>query len=103
MSGNIRPLQREEHRHRKVKWHIALRHSQRAKLNEAGKLQEKLKASIRAKVEHPFAIIKRQFGYSKVRYRGLHKNTDRLYVLAALANLLLMDRLCQRALQAQCA
>ena len=44
---------------------------------------------VRAKVEHPFLIIKKTFGYSKVRYRGLAKNTNRRYVLAAFANLLL--------------
>jgi IS5 family transposase len=44
-------------------------------------------ASLRAKVEHPFRIIKRQFGYTKVRYRGLFKNAQQLYLLFALANL----------------
>ena len=39
---------------------------------------ERLKASIRAKVEHPFRVIKRQFGHVKVRYRGLAKNTAQL-------------------------
>ena len=39
---------------------------------------EKIKASIRAKVEHPFRVIKRQFGFVKVRYRGLKKNTAQL-------------------------
>jgi len=39
---------------------------------------EKLKASARAKVEHPFRVAKQQFGYAKVRYRGLAKNTARL-------------------------
>jgi len=39
---------------------------------------EKLKASTRAKVEHPFFYIKRMFGYTKVRYRGLAKNHNRL-------------------------
>ena len=53
---------------------------------------EKIKASVRAKVEHPFRLIKGMFGYSKVRYRGLAKNTNRLYVLAGLANLLKMKR-----------
>ena len=38
---------------------------------------EKLKAAIRAKVEHPFRVVKRQFGFVKVRYRGLKKNTQR--------------------------
>ena len=48
---------------------------------------EKLKASIRAKVEHPFRVIKRQFGHVKVRYRGLKKNTAQLNTLFALSNL----------------
>ena len=44
-------------------------------------------ASLRAKVEHPFRIVKRQFGYTKVRYRGLFKNAQQLYLLFALSNL----------------
>ena len=40
---------------------------------------ERIKASIRAKVEHPFRVIKRQFGHVKVRYRGLAKNTAQLH------------------------
>lgn len=48
---------------------------------------ERIKASIRAKVEHPFQVIKQQFGYAKVRYRGLAKNTARLTMLFALSNL----------------
>jgi len=49
---------------------------------------EKAKASIRAKVEHPFRWVKGIFGYSKVRYRGLHKNMNRLYLLLGFTNLL---------------
>lgn len=48
---------------------------------------ERLKASVRAKVEHPFRVIKQQFRYAKVRYRGLEKNTARLTMLFALGNL----------------
>ncbi|MFM9928444.1 transposase, partial [Variovorax sp. H27-G14] len=48
---------------------------------------EKLKASVRAKVEHPFRVIKRQFGHVKVRYRGMRKNTAQLVTLFALSNL----------------
>ena len=50
---------------------------------------EKLKAGVRAKVEHPFRGIKRQFGYLKVRNRGLKKNTAQLTTLFALSNLLM--------------
>ena len=48
---------------------------------------KKLKASVRAKVEHPFRVIKRQFGDNKVRYRGLKKNTAQLITLFALSNI----------------
>jgi len=46
-----------------------------------------MKASIRAKVEHPFRIIKCQFGFTKARYRGLMKNDSKLATLFALANI----------------
>lgn len=48
---------------------------------------EKRKSSIRSKVEHVFRIIKCQFGYRNVRYRGLKKNENRLYAMFACANL----------------
>jgi IS5 family transposase len=48
---------------------------------------EKLKVGIRAKVEHPFRVIKRQFGYMKTRYRGLTKNAAQIATLFALSNL----------------
>ena len=51
-------------------------------------LAEKAKASVRAKVEHPFLKLKRLFWYGKVRYRGLMKNTQRLALLFGLGNLL---------------
>ena len=65
----------------------------RKQMNEVEQLLEKKKASVRAKVEHPFRYIKRQFGYSKVRYRGLAKNTNRLQVLAAFTNLLICKKM----------
>lgn len=55
-------------------------------------LAEKHKASLRAKVEHPFRVLKLQFGYRKVRYRGLAKNTAQLQTLFALVNLWLARR-----------
>ena len=48
---------------------------------------EKCKAGIRAKVEHPFHVVKHQFGCVKVHYRGLKKNTLQLKTLFALSNL----------------
>jgi hypothetical protein len=47
---------------------------------------EKMKAGVRAKVEHPFRVLKRKFGYTKVRYRGLKKNTAQIVTLFALSN-----------------
>jgi transposase, IS5 family len=58
--------------------------------NEADALidqAEKLKAGIRAQVEHRFGWIKRQFGFVKGLYCGLRKNTAQLFTLIALSNL----------------
>jgi transposase, IS5 family len=79
--------------HPEVNWHIAMMPGKRKALDKhtpLGAILEKLeqtKASIRAKVEHPFRVIKRQFGYVKVKYRGLAKNTANLMTLFALSNL----------------
>ena len=81
-----------------VTWQIARRPSSRKPFENTGKLGklidkiEHLKASVRAKVEHPFRVIKRQFGYVKVRYRGLAKNTAQLHTLFALSNLWMARR-----------
>jgi IS5 family transposase len=53
---------------------------------------ERIKARVRAKVEHPFRVVKRQFGYVKVRYRGLAKNTAQLNTLFMLSNLWMLRR-----------
>ena len=69
--------------------------------NEADALldqAEKLKVSIHAKVEHPFRVIKCQFGFVKVRYRGLKKNAAQLVTPFALSNIwMARSRLLQRA------
>ena len=76
-----------------VRWHIAMRPGKRKALDTSHPVDglvdqiEKLKASVRAKVEHPFRVIKKQFGHVKVRYRGLKKNTAQLVTLFALSNL----------------
>ena len=81
-----------------AKWHIAMHPGKRKVLDKATKLGalldsiEKLKASVRAKVEHTFRVIKRQFGFTKVRYRGLAKNTAQLVTLFALSNLWMARR-----------
>jgi IS5 family transposase len=77
-----------------VTWHVAMRPGKRRTLDTENKLAdalldkaERIKAGVRAKVEHPFRVIKRQFGHVKVRYRGLKKNTAQLKTLFALSNL----------------
>jgi IS5 family transposase len=82
----------------KVNWHVAMRPGKRKALDLNSELArdidrvEQIKASIRAKVEHPFRVVKQQFGYAKVRYRGLAKNTARLTMLFALSNLWMARR-----------
>jgi IS5 family transposase len=83
----------QEHAPRaKVDWQIARRRGQVNKIANAkerakAQRQERRKAQIRARVEHPFRVIKRQFGYLKVRFKGLMKNTAQIVTLFALANL----------------
>lgn len=77
-----------------AKWHVALRPGKRKALTHTGgdqitRVLERLKASVRACVEHPFHYVKNIFGLKKVRYKGLAKNTAQLYTLFALANLLI--------------
>ena len=84
---------REEVQNIKANWHVAMRPGKRRALDKQSPLGatldriEQLKASIRAKVELPFRVIKRQFGHTKVRYRGLAKNTAQLFTLFMLSNL----------------
>lgn len=81
-----------------VKWNVAMRYSDRKRWRNAKILSdlidivEHAKASVRAKVEHPFGVIKLQFGHRKVRYRGLAKNTAQLQTMFALANLWMARR-----------
>ena len=89
---------RPEHEGREVIWQIAARRSTYKKLSKRSALYkakrkiEKSKAQVRAKVEHPFRVIKRQFGYVKTRFRGLAKNTAQLVTLFALSNLWMARR-----------
>ena len=90
-AGYVGIEKREEHEERPVEWFIAMRPGKRrnlAKGSDEAKT-EYIKAQVRAKVEHPFRYIKRVFGYDKVRYRGLAKNSERLHMLAGFANLMI--------------
>jgi IS5 family transposase len=78
-------------------WHVAMRPGKRKALGASKHHRildqiERLKAQVRAKGEHAFRVVKRQFGYTKVRYRGLAKNTAQLCTLFALANLWMARR-----------
>ena len=79
-------------------WHVAMRPGKRRRLDKTNAADalidavERTKASVRAKVEHPFRVIKRQFGFLKVRYRGITKNTAQLHTLFALSNLWMARR-----------
>lgn len=64
----------------------------RGVVDEVEKAKNHTKSRVRAKVEHPFGIIKRVFGFACVRYRGLGKNAHRLFVTCALANLFMLRR-----------
>ncbi|WP_445359048.1 IS5 family transposase [Microbulbifer sp. ANSA005] len=90
-SGYIGAEKREELKEREADWYIAMKPSKLKTLpgRDALRKAEKIKAQIRAKVEHPFRYIKRVFGYDKVRYRGLVKNTERLCLLAGFTNLII--------------
>ena len=97
---------REEAQGIEVNWHVAMRPGKRCALDKDSPMGavldqlEHVKARIRAKVEHPFRVIKRQFGHMKVRYRGLAKNTAQLHTLFALSNLWMARRRLLQGLQA---
>jgi IS5 family transposase len=82
----------------KANWHIAMRASERKALDKGHKIQsriefaERIKANIRAEVEHPFRVTRRQFGYTKVRYRGQARNTAQVTTLIALNNFWMVRR-----------
>ncbi len=81
---------REENLELEMEWRVAMGPGRRRKLERESReaLTEKSKASVRAKVEHPFLRLKRLFGYAKVRYRGLATNGERVALLFGLGNLL---------------
>jgi len=88
----VEKRQEIQDKHAGVDWQIAMMPGKRKALDKTRNSNaltdqlEKLKAGIRAKVEHPFRVIKCQFGHRKTRYRGLAKNTSQLLVMFALSN-----------------
>lgn len=94
---------REETKDKTLEWLIAEMPSKvrewkkHPRINKIPINTEYIKASIRAKVEHPFRILKCQFGFRKVVYKGLSKNDNKLAVLFALGNILRVDQMIRSA------
>lgn len=76
----------------KIQWRVAARKGVLKTMTEHDRALESRRASVRAKVEHPFLVIKRDFGFTKTRYRGIEKNLNHLNVLFASANWLMRAR-----------
>ena len=88
-AGYVGVQKRGENQELTLDWQVAMKPGQRRKLEPGSlvALAERVKASIRAKVEHPFLDVKGHFDYAKVRYRGLAKNRERVALLLGLSNL----------------
>ncbi|MCP5162870.1 MAG: IS5 family transposase [Hahellaceae bacterium] len=96
-AGYVGIEKRPEVANKNIQWHVAKKRGQVKTMEDGEKKDlvkkvEKIKASIRAKVEHPFHVVKNLFRHRKARYRGLEKNTAQLFSLFALANLVLARR-----------
>jgi IS5 family transposase len=93
-AGYIGVDRRDEMKSKSVKWRVAAKRG-KIKATQDGPLKdlvialERTKAQIRARVEHPFHVVKNLFRHRKVRYKGLAKNTAHLFSLFALANLVI--------------
>ena len=81
---------------KKIRYRINRRPSQYKNVSARSRGQirrrEHEKSSVRVKVEHIFGIVKDQLQYRKTRYRGMPKQTSKLYMMFALANLIMADR-----------
>ena len=97
-AGYTGVAKRPEFQNSEVTWHVAEKRGKLKKMEEGPRKdliiqRERVKAQIRAKVEHPFHVVKNLFRHRKARYRGLFKNTAQLFTLFGLANLVLARRL----------
>jgi IS5 family transposase len=75
-----------------VRYRVNRRGHRHAPLKEHWKRINRTRSRVRARGEHAFHVVKRLWGFSKVRYRGLKKNTARVYAAFALANLYMLRR-----------
>ncbi len=76
----------------RVEWRIAARKGALKTMHAHDRAVESRQAAVRAKVEHPFLIVKRDFGFTKTRYRGIAKNLNHLQMPFASANWLMRAR-----------
>ena len=74
------------------RWFVPFKRKKGCDTTPEQKRLNRLMAALRSAVEHPFRVFKRQFGYTKVRYRGLFKNEQHLFSQFALVNLYLARR-----------
>ena len=88
----INEAKRQLHEGRGQHWRVQRRSNRGAPLNHRDRQWNRRQSKVRAKVEHIFHVIKRLWGHSKVRYRGLAKNEAQCFSLLALANLYLVRR-----------
>ena len=75
-----------------VQFRVAARKGKLKTMPAPDRAEQTQQASVRAKVEHPFLIVKRDFGFTKTRYRGMRKNLNHLQMLFASANWLMRAR-----------
>jgi len=75
-----------------VLWGVSLKARPKERLGSGHKARNRKVSSIRSRVEHVFRVMKRQFGYTKVRYRGLEKNAAQVFTLIGLTNLYMKRR-----------
>jgi transposase, IS5 family len=75
-----------------VLWAISLKARAKHRLGGGQKARNRTSSSIRSRVEHVFRVMKRQFGYTRVRYRGLEKNAAQVFTLVGLTNLYMKRR-----------
>ncbi len=93
---------REQYRSKGVKWRVCLKARRGHPLSELEKSWNRSRNRVRARVEHGFGVVKHQWGYRKVRYRGLYKNTCQLFSLFMLSNLYRARRSLMRIEQWEC-
>jgi IS5 family transposase len=90
--GYVNEKKKRAARRAGVRWAVKEKPKSRRRLSSSQKRRNRRHGAIRAKVEHVFRVLKCQFGYRKVRYRGIEKNGAQVFALLALANLFLARR-----------